>query len=74
MFAYLSMVVVNMPPAFINGFTSSSSSQSSFGSDMGSIIVPSSDPSIPATATTKGKNTTVAVGRKLVRGSFNAQP
>jgi nicotinamidase-related amidase len=64
----------SMPPAFINGFTSSSSSQSSFGSDMGSIVVPSSDHSIAATATTHGPNTTIAVGRKLVRGSWNAQP
>jgi len=66
--------LVNMPPAFINGFTSTSSSQSSFGSDMGSIVVPASDNSIPATSTTHGPNVTITVGQKLVRGTWNAQP
>lgn len=68
------LLVINMPPAFINGFTSTSSSQSSFGSDMGSIVVPASNNSISATSTTHGPNVTIAVGRKLVRGTWNAQP
>jgi len=63
-----------MPPAFINGFTSKGTSTSSFGSDMGTIVVPKSDPSIPATSKTKGANMTVEVGRKLMRGSWNAEP
>ncbi|KAH9480816.1 Ureidoacrylate amidohydrolase RutB [Psilocybe cubensis] len=66
--------LINMPPSFINGFTSDGTSVKSFGSDMGSIVVPKSDPSIPATSKTQGGNQTIAVGRKLMRGSWNAQP
>ncbi|KAF4610258.1 hypothetical protein D9613_010309 [Agrocybe pediades] len=66
--------LMNMPPAFINGFTSKGTSTSSFGSDMGTIVVPKSDPSIPATSQTKVANMTIEVGRKLMRGSWNAQP
>jgi len=66
--------MMNMPPAFIRGFSSDGTSKTSFGSDMGTIIVPKSDPSIPATSKTSGGNMTVEVGRKLVRGTWNAQP
>ncbi|THU79067.1 Isochorismatase hydrolase [Dendrothele bispora CBS 962.96] len=66
--------LIRMPPAFLRGFSSDGSSQSSFGSDMGTIVVPESDPSISANATTPGANMTVEVGRLLMRGSWNAQP
>ena len=67
-------LVVNMPPAFIRGFSEDGTSQTSFGSDMGKIVVPKSNPSIPATHLTPGPNMTVDVGRMLVRGTWNAQP
>jgi len=63
-----------MPPAFIRGFTSDGSSTASFGSNMGNIVVPKDDNSIPATSATKGANVTIEVGKKLMRGSWNAQP
>ncbi|KAH9480817.1 Ureidoacrylate amidohydrolase RutB [Psilocybe cubensis] len=66
--------LINMPPALINGFTTDGTSVTSFGSDMGSIVVPKSDPSIPMTDKIQGGNQTIAVGRKLMRGSWNAQP
>ncbi|KAF8900706.1 Isochorismatase-like protein [Gymnopilus junonius] len=66
--------LVNMPPAFLTGFSRDGTSKTSFGSDMGTIVVPKSDPSIPATSKTSGGNTTIEAGRTLMRGSFNAQP
>ncbi|PPQ68867.1 hypothetical protein CVT24_007676 [Panaeolus cyanescens] len=68
------VVLINMPPAFIKGFAGDGTSATSFGSDMGTIVVPSSDPSIPATSSTHGTNQTIQVGKKLMRGSWNAQP
>ncbi|GJJ06675.1 hypothetical protein Clacol_000870 [Clathrus columnatus] len=66
--------LINMPPAFINGFSEDGTSQSSFGSNMGTIVVPASDPSIAATHSTPGPNVTIEVGRMLFRGTWNAQP
>jgi len=66
--------LINMPPAFIKGFSRDRTSVTSFGSDMGPIVVPKSDPSIPANSKTSGANTTIEVGRTLMRGSWNAQP
>ncbi|KAF8811558.1 Isochorismatase hydrolase [Phlegmacium glaucopus] len=65
--------LVNMPPAFIRGFSSDGTSQTSFGSEMGTVVVPASDESIAADHTT-GKNVTIDAGRLLVRGTWNAQP
>jgi nicotinamidase-related amidase len=65
--------LINMPPSFINGFAREGTSTTSFGSDMGTIVVPESDPSIAATSKT-GANMTIEVGRTLIRGSWNAEP
>ncbi|KAJ3924030.1 Isochorismatase hydrolase [Lentinula edodes] len=66
--------IINMPPAFIKGFSSDDTSLTSFGSEMGTVVVPQSDQSIAATSTTPGPNITIDAGRKLTRGSWNAQP
>ncbi|KAF8826762.1 hypothetical protein HHX47_DHR5000566 [Lentinula edodes] len=66
--------IINMPPAFIQGFSSDDTSLTSFGSEMGTVVVPQSDQSIAATSTTSGPNITIDAGRKLTRGSWNAQP
>ncbi|KAF8148875.1 Isochorismatase-like protein [Crassisporium funariophilum] len=66
--------LINMPPAFIKGFSRDGTSATSFGSDMGKVVVPKSDPSIAATSRTSGPNVTLEAGRTLVRGSWNAQP
>lgn len=71
---FLFHVVINMPPAFIQGFSSDDTSLTSFGSEMGTVVVPQSDQSIAATSTTPGPNITIDAGRKLTRGSWNAQP
>lgn len=63
-----------MPPAFLTGFSRDGTSKTSFGSDMGTVVVPKSDPSIPATSKTPGSNMTIEVGKTLMRGSWNAQP
>lgn len=47
------------------GFSSDGTAKTSFGSDMGTISVPS---------TTGPGNVTISVGRKLMRGSWNAEP
>ncbi|KIK68119.1 hypothetical protein GYMLUDRAFT_810917 [Collybiopsis luxurians FD-317 M1] len=65
--------IINMPPAFIQGFSSDDTSATSFGSEMGTVIVPQSDQSIAATSSTPGPNITIDAGRKLTRGSWNAQ-
>ncbi|KAF9042302.1 Isochorismatase-like protein [Panaeolus papilionaceus] len=66
--------LLRMPPAFIKGFSRDGTSATSFGSDMGTIVVPKDDPSVGATSSTRGQNTTIQVGRTLMRGSWNAQP
>ncbi|KAF5341485.1 hypothetical protein D9758_013937 [Tetrapyrgos nigripes] len=66
--------LIRMPPAFLKGFSSDGTSKTTFGSDMGRIVVPQSNPSISASASTPGPNMTVEVGRLLMRGSWNAQP
>ncbi|KAF5389162.1 hypothetical protein D9757_004921 [Collybiopsis confluens] len=63
-----------MPPALIRGFSSDGTSATSFGSDMGTVVVPQANQSIPATSSTAAPNITIQVGPKLVRGSWNAQP
>lgn len=66
--------VINMPPSFINAFSSDGTSLTSFGSEMGMVVVPQSDQSIAASSSTPGPNITIDAGRKLTRGSWNAQP
>jgi len=66
--------IINMPPSFINGFSSDGTSFTSFGSEMGMVVVPQSDQSIAASSSTSGPNITIDAGRKLTRGSWNAQP
>ncbi|PPQ75172.1 hypothetical protein CVT26_008702 [Gymnopilus dilepis] len=66
--------LVNMPPAFLTGFSRDGTSKTTFGSDMGTVVVPKSDPSVPATSKTQGSNMTIEAGRTLMRGSWNAQP
>ncbi|KAE9410546.1 Isochorismatase hydrolase [Gymnopus androsaceus JB14] len=66
--------IINMPPSFIQGFSSDDTSLTSFGSEMGTVVVPESDQSIAANSTTPGPNITIDAGRKLTRGSWNAQP
>ena len=52
--------LVTIPPSFLDGFSSDHTAATSFGSDMGTI--------------TDANGTTIQVGRKLMRGSWNAQP
>jgi nicotinamidase-related amidase len=53
--------LLTIPPSFIAGFSDTGTKQSdSFGSDMGTI--------------TAKNGSTIEVGRKLTRGSWNAQP
>ncbi|KAJ3828574.1 Isochorismatase hydrolase [Lentinula raphanica] len=66
--------IINAPPAFIQGFSSDGTSLTSFGSEMGMVVVPESDQSVAATSTTSGPNITIDAGRKLTRGAWNAQP
>jgi len=57
--------LLTLPAAFYAGFSDSGDSMTdSFGSDMGNLSI----------TTSNGTNTTVALGRKLIRGSWNAQP
>ena len=52
--------LVTIPPSFIDGFSNDSTTATSFGADMGTI--------------TDVNGTVIQVGRKLMRGSWNAQP
>ncbi|MCJ1325130.1 hypothetical protein MMC10_001792 [Thelotrema lepadinum] len=52
--------LVTIPPSFIDGFSNDSTTATSFGADMGTI--------------TDTNGTVIQVGRKLMRGSWNAQP
>lgn len=52
--------LVTIPPSFIDGFSNDHTAATSFGSDMGTL--------------TEANGTIVQVGRKLIRGSWNAQP
>ena len=51
--------LVTIPPSFIDGFSDDDTNAASFGSDMGTIT---------------DNGTVIQVGRKLIRGSWNAQP
>ena len=52
--------LVTIPPSFIDGFSSDDTAVTSFGSDMGAFQ--------------EANGTVVQIGRKLMRGSWNAQP
>jgi hypothetical protein len=52
--------LVTIPPSFLEGFSSNSEMNTTFGSDMGTL--------------TEENGTMVELGRKLWRGSWNAQP
>ncbi|KAK4992533.1 hypothetical protein LTR50_001075 [Elasticomyces elasticus] len=52
--------LVTIPPSFSEGFSNDSTMVTTFGSDMGTIEAPN--------------GSSIAVGRKLMRGSWNAQP
>ncbi|KAF9075783.1 Isochorismatase-like protein [Rhodocollybia butyracea] len=66
--------IINMPPSLLLGFSSDGTSTTTFGSEMGTVVVPKSNQSIAATGSTPGPNITIDAGRKLTRGSWNAQP
>lgn len=51
--------LLTMPPAFKSGFATNDFANATFGSDMGTI---------------EDNGTTIAVGHKLMRGSWNAEP
>jgi hypothetical protein len=51
-----------MPPAFLSGyFTEGPNGNTTLGGDMGDLVL-------------DGSGTTVAMGHKLMRGSWNAEP
>jgi nicotinamidase-related amidase len=52
--------LLTIPPAFKSGFSDGDWANSTFGSDMGTL--------------TEANGTTVEVGKKLMRGSWNAEP
>ncbi|KAK4973945.1 hypothetical protein LTR28_011212 [Elasticomyces elasticus] len=52
--------LVTIPPSFLEGFSNDSTMATTFGSDMGTIKA--------------ANGSSIAVGRKLMRGSWNAQP
>lgn len=51
--------LLTMPPALMDGFSDNDYANSTFGSDMGTL---------------EGNGTSTAVGRKLMRGAWNAEP
>ena len=52
--------LVTIPPSFLEGFSSDGTAATSFGSDMGAVR--------------DANGSTIQLGRKLMRGSWNARP